>query len=131
MTEGQIEEQKDQIVEYACLLNTTINATSSSELVEYVVNEVYDRAKLYLNRDSVPEDCNRVLARVVVGVFSQTYNNQSSTSTELVATSLSDNGQSIGYSNEVKKYLVGTDDDELFRGFSKLLAPYRRPNVVS
>ena len=41
------------------------------------------------------------------------------------------NGQTISYSDKVKSYLVSTDDSELFSGFSKLLAPYRRVNVAS
>ena len=45
--------------------------------------------------------------------------------------SISDNGQTISYSDKVKSYLVSTDDSELFSGFSKLLAPYRRVNVAS
>ena len=44
--------------------------------------------------------------------------------------SISDNGQSISYANEVTKYFTTATDDELFTGFSMLLSRYRRVKVA-
>ena len=131
MTENDTDQQKAQFAEYVKVISSVAAEEANADLLAYVIDETYDRAILYLNRDSLPGVCNRVIARVVSSVFDQTHNNQSSTSVELAVSSVSDNGQSVSYANEVQKYLATTDDEELFRGFAKLLAPYRRPNVVS
>ena len=64
-------------------------------------------------------------------LFNISNDNKTSTESDQAISSVSDNGQSVSYSNEVKNYLASTEDNELFAGFAKLLAPYRRINVVS
>jgi ABC-type uncharacterized transport system substrate-binding protein len=44
--------------------------------------------------------------------------------------SVSDNGQSVSYANEVTRYFATASDDELFTGFTALLSRYRRVKVV-
>ena len=70
------------------------------------------------------------MARIVSGVCTESLESKNG-ELEHNISSVSDNGQTISYSDKVKSYLVSIDDSELFSGFSKLLAPYRRVNVAS
>lgn len=125
------QEQLDRIKEYVKTIDTAAADDSANALLEYVINEVVDRVLLYLNDAALDEALERVVARIVSGIFNQTTNSKDSTQSDSAISSVSDNGQSISFSNEVKNYLATTEDNELFAGFSKLLARYRRINVVS
>jgi ABC-type uncharacterized transport system substrate-binding protein len=120
-------EQETRIKNYAKLLNSRIE---DGELLDFVTLEVLDRVLVYLNDSTLDQKLERIVARIVSGVFAES---QESSDGELShnISSISDNGQTISYSEKVKSYLVSTDDEELFSGFSKLLAPYRRVNVAS
>ena len=120
-------EQETRIKTYAKLLN---NRLEDGELLDFVTLEVLDRVLVYLNDNTLDQKLERIVARIVSGVFAES---QESSDGELShnISSISDNGQTISYSEKVKSYLVSTDDEELFSGFSKLLAPYRRVNVAS
>ena len=120
-------EQETRIKNYAKLLNSRIE---DGELLDFVTLEVLDRVLVYLNDNTLDQKLERIVARIVSGVFAES---QESSDGELShnLSSISDNGQTISYSEKVKSYLVSTDDEELFSGFSKLLAPYRRVNVAS
>ncbi len=120
-------EQETRIKTYAKLLN---NRIEDGELLDFVTLEVLDRVLVYLNDNTLDQKLERIVARIVSGVFAES---QESSDGELSRniSSISDNGQTISYSEKVKSYLVSTDDEELFSGFSKLLAPYRRVNVAS
>ena len=120
-------EQETRIKNYAKLLNSRIE---DGELLDFVTLEVLDRVLVYLNDSTLDRKLERIVARIVSGVFAES---QESSDGELShnISSISDNGQTISYSEKVKSYLVSTDDEELFSGFSKLLAPYRRVNVAS
>ena len=120
-------EQETRITTYAKLLNSRLE---DGELLDFVTLEVLDRVLVYLNDNILDQKLERIVARIVSGVFAES---QDSSNGELShnINSISDNGQTISYSEKVKSYLVSTDDEELFSGFSKLLAPYRRVNVAS
>jgi hypothetical protein len=109
------------------------NATDDT-LLEYVVVEVIDRVTLYLNvlpSDVLDERMVKIIARIASGIFTQTSTNVAGSGDDLAITSISDNGQSVHYSEKVKNYLATAEDGALFGGFAKLLAPYRRINVIS
>ena len=125
------QEQLDRIKEYVKTIDTAAADQSMDTLLEYVINEVVDRVLVYLNDTALDEALERIVARIVSGIFNQTINSKDSTSSDSAINSVSDNGQSVSFSNEVKNYLATTEDNELFAGFSKLLARYRRINVVS
>ena len=124
-------EQLDRIKGYVKVIDDAASDASANALLEYCINEVYDRILLYLNDTTLDEALERVVARIVSGIFNQTTNSKTSTESDQAISSVSDNGQSVSFSNEVKNYLATTEDNELFAGFSKLLARYRRINVVS
>lgn len=124
-------EQLNRIKGYVETINSTAAETSSEDILIYTINEVFDRVLIYLNDTVLDEALERVVARIVSGIFNQTINSKDSTNSDSAINSVSDNGQSVSFSNEVKNYLATTEDNELFAGFSKLLARYRRINVVS
>ena len=119
--------QETRIKEYAKLLNDKI---VDGNLLDFVTLEVIDRVLVYLNDDELVTKLERIVARIVSGIFAESSNNSSGDLAHDIK-SISDNGQTISYSDQVKGYLVSKDDEELFSGFSKLLAPYRRVNVAS
>ena len=119
--------QEARIKEYAKLLNDKIE---DGDLLDFVTLEVKDRVLVYLNDEVLDAKLERIVARIVSGVFTESLESKDG-ELEHNISSVSDNGQTISYSDKVKSYLVSTDDSELFSGFSKLLAPYRRVNVAS
>lgn len=119
--------QDTRIKTYAKLLN---NKIEDGDLLDFVTLEVKDRVLIYLNDDELDTKLERIVARIVSGIFAESSANSSGDLAHEIS-SISDNGQTISYSDKVKSYLVSTDDEELFSGFSKLLAPYRRVNVAS
>ena len=119
--------QETRIKEYAKLLNDKIE---DGDLLDFVTLEVKDRILVYLNDGVLDTKLERIVARIVSGVFTESLESKDG-ELEHNISSVSDNGQTISYSDKVKSYLVSTDDSELFSGFSKLLAPYRRVNVAS
>lgn len=119
--------QEARIKEYAKLLNDKIE---DGDLLDFVTLEVKDRVLVYLNDEVLDTKLERIVARIVSGVFTESLESKDG-ELEHSISSVSDNGQTISYSDKVKSYLVSTDDSELFSGFSKLLAPYRRVNVAS
>ena len=125
------EEQKGKIIGYVKKLNDTAANPENENLLDLVVDEVGDRVLLYLNSTDLPENVERIVARIVSGIFNQSFNAKSSTNADSAISSMSDNGQSISFSNEVKNYLASADDNALFSGFADLLARYRRIDVVA
>ena len=119
--------QETRIKEYAKLLNDKIE---DGDLLDFVTLEVKDRVLVYLNDEVLDTKLERIVARIVSGVFTESLESKDG-ELEHNISNVSDNGQTISYSDKVKSYLVSTDDSELFSGFSKLLAPYRRVNVAS
>lgn len=119
--------QETRIKEYAKLLNDKIE---DGDLLDFVTLEVKDRVLVYLNDGVLDAKLERIVARIVSGVFTESLESKDG-ELEHNISSISDNGQTISYSDKVKSYLVSADDSELFSGFSKLLAPYRRVNVAS
>ena len=119
--------QETRIKEYAKLLN---NKIEDGDLLDFVTLEVKDRVLVYLNDEVLDTKLERIVARIVSGVFTESLESKDG-ELEHNISSVSDNGQTISYSDKIKSYLVSTDDSELFSGFSKLLAPYRRVNVAS
>lgn len=123
--------QVERIEEYVRTINATIeDDEEDNALLEYATKAVIDRALLYLNRNSLDERLEKVIADVVVGVFMKIKNNHTSTDVEAAISSISDNGQTVSYSGEVKNYLQTSSDNELFGGFTNVLARYRKARMI-
>ena len=123
-----------KIEQYLRIINKNID-NMEKDLVEFIINETIDRVQLYLNCETVPTKIERILASVVDNNLKRCLKNieiakKDITGVDQSITSISDNGQSISFSNEVTKYFTTTNDEEFFSGFTSLLARYRRIKVV-
>ena len=122
------------IKKYLKIINSNINSIDTN-LVDFAINEILDRVQLYLNSDSIPTKLERILANIVNTGLKKCLkeieiSKEDNTAVDQVVSSISDNGQSISYANEVIKYFTTASDEELFTGFSSLLSRYRRIKVV-
>lgn len=129
-----MDETVAKITEYLKIINTNID-NIDEKLIEFSIYEVLDRVQLYLCSDTIPTKLERILASIVNNGLKRCLkeielSKEDSTSTDQVITSISDNGQSISYANEITKYFTTASDEELFTGFSSLLSRYRRIKVV-
>ena len=119
-----------KIKEYLHIINPSI-VIEHNDLLDFVIGEVLDRVQLYLNSDTIPTRLERILANIVnTGFTKASVSKANNGEVDQVITSISDNGQSISYANEVKQYFATATDDELFSGFAGLLSRYRRVKVV-
>ncbi|MDL2235449.1 hypothetical protein LJC07_04745 [Christensenellaceae bacterium OttesenSCG-928-L17] len=128
MEDTNITDQIAEIEKNVLVINKT---AVEDELLTYVVGETVDRVLRYLNRKDLPNDLLKIIARIASGVYNQTNANVTNDGADTAISSISDNGQSISYADKTKNYLASVDDGEIFAGFTKLLAPYRRVNVHS
>lgn len=126
-----------KIKEYLKIINKNIDAIDKENkgLVDFVIEEVLDRVQLYLNSETIPTKLERILANIVNNGLKKCLkdieiSSEDNTAVDQVVTSISDNGQSISYANEVTKYFTTVSDEELFTGFTSLLSRYRRVKVV-
>lgn len=115
--------------------NLDVIEQNNEGLIDFVISEVADRVMLYLNSGDVPEKLWRVLANIVNTGLTRCLktidvNKEGATDVDRAIASVSDNGQSVSYANEVTRYFSTASDEELFTGFVPLLARYRRVTVV-
>lgn len=127
------ETQLGRIRDYLKIINSDIDKIDEENkgLINFCIAEVCDRVNIYLNTESVPKKLERILSKIVnTGLKKSLDELESNMTLENAITSISDNGQSISFSNEVKKYFSTVSDEELFTGFTSLLSRYRRVKVV-
>lgn len=125
------------VKKYLKIINTNVDKIEKDNegLLDFVINEVLDRVQLYLNSETIPTRLERILANIVNTGLKKclkdiSISSEDNTAVDQVVTSISDNGQSISYANEVTKYFTSVSDEELFTGFGMLLSRYRRVKVV-
>jgi signal transduction histidine kinase len=125
------------IKKYLKIINPTVDSIESANkgLIDFAITEVMDRVQLYLNSETIPTKLERILANIVNNGLKRCLKNielssEDNTAVDQVVTSVSDNGQSISYSNEITNYFTTAKDNELFTGFESLLSRYRRVKVV-
>lgn len=123
-----------KIKKYLKIINKNIE-TIDQDLINFVIEEVLDRVQLYLNSETIPTKLERILANIVNTGLRKCLkeieiSSEDNTAVDQVVTSISDNGQSISYANEVTQYFTTVSDEELFTGFTGLLSRYRRVKVV-
>ena len=132
-----MDETKAKIKEYLKIINANIDEIDQTNtgLLDFVIDETMDRVQLYLNCETIPAKLERVLANIVntglarsLNILERSKNNV--TDADRAISSVSDNGQSVSYANEVTRYFTTASDDELFTGFTALLSRYRRVKVV-
>lgn len=126
-----------KIKEYLKIINKNTEKIEQDNkgLLDFAIGEVLDRVQLYLNSETIPTKLERILANIVNTGLKKCLkeieiSTEDNTAVDRVVTSISDNGQSISYANEVTKYFTTVSDEELFTGFTGLLSRYRRVKVV-
>lgn len=132
-----MDEKIAKIKGYLDIINPNADAIDLDHigLIDFVIGEVLDRVQLYLNSETIPTKLERILANIVNTGLKKCLkeiemSKEDNTAVDRVVTSISDNGQSISYANEVTKYFTTVSDEELFTGFVPLLSRYRRVKVV-
>ena len=125
------------IKKYLKIINKNIEQIEKDNegILDFAIGEVLDRVQLYLNSETIPTKLERILANIVNPGLKKCLkeielSSEDNTAVDQVVTSISDNGQSISYANEVTKYFTTASDEELFTGFTGLLSRYRRVKVV-
>jgi len=131
---------KDQFIsklkEKLKAINIAVNNAENNALVDFLASEIADRLSLYLNLDTTnklqyDERLVSISVRVVSSLLQEAKDKVAGSNTETKIQSISDNGQTITFSNVAKKYIATASDSELFGGVANILKPYRRCNVVS
>ena len=125
-------EQIARIKAYIHIINPNVE---DDDLLDFCINEVGDRVQLYLNSDKVPTIIERILANVINTGLKKCLkeieiSSEGTYAVDQAINTISDNGQSISYANQVTNYFTTVSDEELFTGFSSLLNRYRRVKVV-
>ena len=121
-----MEEQKTRIKNYITLLN---DDPISQDLLNFFIDSTIDRILVYCNRQDLPVQLERVVAQMIDKVIN--HHVDKATNGDTFVSSISDNGQSINYSNEIKQYYNSLSDSDLMEGYITLLNRFRRANVVS
>lgn len=128
---------KDQFISKLKEKLKVVNSiTENNDLVDFLSLEMADRLSLYLNLDTdkklqYDERLVSISVRIVSSLLQEAKDKVAGSSTETKIQSISDNGQTITFSNIAKNYIVTASDGELFGGVANILKPYRRCNVVS
>lgn len=128
---------KDQFISKLKEKLKVVNSiTENNDLVDFLSLEMADRLSLYLNLDTdkklqYDERLVSISVRIVSSLLQESKDKLSGSGTETKIQSISDNGQTITFSNVAKNYITTASDSELFGGVANILKPYRRCNVVS
>ena len=132
-----MDELFSKVKSYLRIVNKNIDEIEQANtgLIEFVIGEVADRVMLYLGCDTIPAKLERVMANIVNTGLTRCLKaidltKEGATDVDRAVSSISDNGQSISYANEVTRYFTAASDEELFTGFTALLSRYRRVKVV-
>ena len=118
------------------VMNIAVDNADNNALVDFLAYEMADRLSLYLNLDAdkklqYDDRLVSISVRIVSSLLQEAKDKLSGSNIETKIQSISDNGQTITFSNIAKNYITAASDSELFGGVANILKPYRRCNVVS
>lgn len=125
-------ERKEKIKNYLKIINPNIQI--DDDIIIFSIEEVFDRLTLYLNRDDISENLDRLIGKIVNANIKKCIKDielSKNNEVDSHVTSLEDNGQKISYSSELVNYFSTKSDNEIFTGFTSLLSRYRRVKVVN
>lgn len=123
-----MDETVKRIKGYVEIINTN---PVDDRVLDFIIGEILDRVLLYLNSEQIPVKTERIIAQVINTSLKKCLKNiELSAEVDKAISSISDNGQSISYNNEITKYFTTASDEEIFSGFTSLLNRYRRIKVV-
>lgn len=120
-----------KIKDYLAIINENIKDIDE-KLIDFATLEVIDRVKLYLRRDDIETlNIERMLAQIINNGLKKSIKEMGTLEPNRAINSISDNGQSISYANVITNYFTTASDNEMFTGFSSVMARYRRVKVVN
>lgn len=98
---------------------------SGLSLEDKQIEMVLNRVKVYLNRKDIPFVLASTIAEMIVEQSKMTEKNN-----EDVISSISDNGQSISFSNKIFQSLISQSDVDLFASHTAILNRFRKVGVI-
>lgn len=125
-------ERKEKIKNYLKIINPNIQI--DDDIIIFSIEEVFDRLTLYLNRDDISENLDRLIGKIVNANIKKCIKDielSKNNEVDFLVTSIEDNGQKISYSSELVNYFSTKSDNEIFTGFTSLLSRYRGVKVVN
>lgn len=125
-------ERKEKIKNYLKIINPNIQV--DDDIIIFSIEEIFDRLTLYLNRDDISENLDRLIGKIVNANIKKCIRDielSKNNEVDSFVTSVEDNGQKISYSSELVNYFSTKSDNEIFTGFTSLLSRYRRVKVVN
>ncbi len=129
-----MDQTKNNIKKYLAIINPNIESIEK-DVLDFSIDETIDRVQLFLGCEAIPIKIERILAKIVNTGLKKCLKDIELSKEDVSAVdesivSISDNGQSISYSNQIRNYFTTVSDEELFTGFSSLLSRYRKIKVV-
>ena len=123
-----MENQVNRIKQYVSVLNSNIE---QDEEFDFNVREIIDRILNYTNRKELPVELERIIAKAIINIYKKIENEQNNNGEEeKEISSISDNGQSISFSDKVKTYMINSSDDDLFFSFANQINRFIKVKVV-
>lgn len=122
------EAQKEKIIRAVRILEPT--AQTDPELLELTISTAVDRVLLFLRAKTLDPRIENIIAQIVAKAYRIARTNKEAGETIRDVKSISDNGQSITYSDNPAQFMATSTDQELLDGFAELLSTYRRVNVL-
>lgn len=123
-----MEEQILRIKEYVEILDNDIDL---DEIFDFNLYEFIDRALNYMNRKELPIELERIIAKAMVQLYKKINNEEiNNGEVQKEISSISDNGQSVTFSDKVKTYMINSTDDEIFYGFTSQFNRFIKAKVV-
>ncbi len=123
-----MDEKIGRIKQYVILLNSNIK---KDELLDFNIREMIDRILNYTTRKELPTELERIVAKAIVNVYKKIENENSNGGEEQKEiNSISDNGQTVSFSEKVKTYMINSSDDDLFYGFFSQINKFVKAKVV-
>lgn len=123
-----MEEQIEKIKSYVEVLSPQIE---QDDVFDFNVREVVDRILNHTNRKQLPIELERITAKAIISIYKKIENDKENNGEqEKEISSISDNGQSVSYSDKVKTYMINSSDDDLFFGFISQINKFVKAKVV-
>lgn len=123
-----MEEQIEKIKSYIEVLSPQIE---QDDVFDFNVRETVDRVLNHINRKQLPIELERITAKAIISIYKKIENDKENNGEqEKEISSISDNGQSVSYSDKVKTYMINSSDDDLFFGFISQFNKFVKAKVV-
>lgn len=110
-----------EVKDYVQVLDSSLTLDENDKQIELILN----RVRVYLNRKDIPFVLAGTVAEMIVENSKMVKKNE-----EDVISSISDNGQSISFSNRVFSSMITQKDVELFGSHTSILNRFRKVGVI-